>query len=42
MFLIVITDEFSKFENSSQLCSYAGITPTKRESCSSGREVISK
>jgi transposase len=32
LFLIVITDGFSKFETASQLCSYAGITPTIRES----------
>ena len=44
LFLIVITDGFSKFENASQLCSYAGITPTIRESGSSvrGRSRISK
>jgi transposase len=44
LFLIVITDGFSKFENASQLCSYAGITPTIRESGSSvrGRAHISK
>lgn len=44
LFLIVITDGFSKFENSSQLCSYAGITPTIRVSGSSvrGRSRISK
>ncbi|WP_117885449.1 IS110 family RNA-guided transposase [Aureibaculum luteum] len=44
LFLIVITDGFSKFENSSQLCSYVGITPTIRESGSSvrGRSRISK
>ena len=40
----MITDGFSKFENASQLCSYAGITPTIRESGSSvrGRSRISK
>ena len=37
LFLIVITDGFSKFENASQPCSYAGITPTIRESGSSVR-----
>jgi transposase len=44
LFLIVITDGFSKFETASQLCSYAGITPTIRESGSSvkGRPRISK
>lgn len=44
LFLIVITDGFKKFENASQLCSYAGITPTIRESGSSvrGRSRISK
>ncbi|WP_044398354.1 IS110 family transposase [Lacinutrix sp. Hel_I_90] len=44
LFLIVITDGFQKFENASQLCSYAGITPTIRESGSSvrGRSRISK
>ena len=44
LFLIVITDGFSKFENSKQLCSYAGITPTIRQSGSSvrGRSRISK
>lgn len=44
LFLIVITDGFSKFENASQLCSYVGITPTIRESGSSvrGRSRISK
>jgi transposase len=44
LFLIVITDGFRKFENASQLCSYAGITPTIRESGSSvrGRSRISK
>jgi transposase len=44
MFLIVVTDGFSKFENASQLCSYVGITPTIRESGSSvrGRSRISK
>lgn len=44
LFLIVITDGFKKFETSSQLCSYAGITPTIRASGSSvrGRSRISK
>lgn len=44
LFLLVITDGFRKFENASQLCSYAGITPTIRESGSSvrGRSRISK
>ena len=44
LFLIVVTDGFSKFEKASQLCSYVGITPTIRESGSSvrGRARISK
>ncbi|PKH52407.1 IS110 family transposase [Tenacibaculum sp. Bg11-29] len=44
LFMIVITDGFTKFENSKQLCSYVGITPTIRESGSSvrGRSRISK
>jgi transposase len=44
LFLIVITDGFSKFETGPQLCSYVGITPTIRESGSSvrGRSRISK
>ena len=44
LFLIVLTDGFEKFETGSQLCSYAGITPTIRESGSSvrGRNRISK
>ncbi len=44
LFLIVVTDGFSKFEKSSQLCSYVGITPTIRQSGSSvrGRSRISK
>jgi len=44
LFLIVVTDGFSKFENATQLCSYVGITPTIRESGSSvtGRARISK
>jgi len=33
--LVVFTDGFSKFENSKQLCCYAGITPTIRQSGSS-------
>ncbi len=42
--LVVFTDGFSKFENSKQLCCYAGITPTIRQSGSSvrGRSRISK
>ncbi|WP_028374940.1 IS110 family transposase [Leeuwenhoekiella sp. MAR_2009_132] len=44
LFLVVITDGFSKFEKASQLCSYVGVTPTIRESGSSvrGRSRISK
>jgi len=44
LFLVVITDGFSKFEKASQLCSYVGITPTIRESGSSvrGKSKISK
>jgi transposase len=44
LFLIVVTDGFSKFEKSSQLCSYVGITPTIRQSGSSvrGKSRISK
>ncbi|MCP5570216.1 transposase, partial [Klebsiella pneumoniae] len=44
LFLVVITDGFSKFEKASQLCSYVGITPTIRESGSSvkGKSRISK
>jgi transposase len=44
LFLIVVTDSFSKFETASQLCSYVGITPTIQESGSSvrGRARISK
>jgi transposase len=44
LFLIVVTNGFKKFETASQLCSYAGITPTIRESGSSvrGRARISK
>jgi transposase len=37
LFFIVITDGFLKFENASQLCSYAGITTVTRESGSSVR-----
>ena len=42
--LLVLTDGFSNFENARQLCCYAGITPTIRESGSSvkGRSRISK
>tara|TARA_R110000868_G_scaffold280208_2_gene540269 strand:- start:457 stop:1425 length:969 start_codon:yes stop_codon:yes gene_type:complete len=44
LFLIVVTNGFSKFETASQLCSYAGITPTERRSGTSirGRSRISK
>ena len=44
LFLIVITDGFTKFETAAQLCSYVGITPTIRQSGSSvrGRSRISK
>jgi transposase len=44
LFLIIVSDGFSKFETASQLCSYVGITPTTRESGSSvrGRAHISK
>lgn len=44
LFLIVVTDGFSKFETAAQLCSYVGITPTIREAGSSvrGRSRISK
>ncbi len=44
LFMILITDGFTKFENSKQLCSYVGITPTIRESGSSvrGKSRISK
>lgn len=44
VFLLVVTDGFSRFESASQLCSYAGITPIIRESGSSvrGRPRISK
>ena len=42
--LIVLTDGFTKFETASQLCSFAGTTPTIRKSGSSvrGRSRISK
>ena len=44
MMLLVITDGFKRFKSSRELCSYAGITPTIRESGSSvkGRPRISK
>ncbi len=44
LFLVVVTNGFGNFESASQLCSYAGITPTIRESGSSvrGRSRISK
>jgi transposase len=44
LMLIVMSDGFTRFENAKQLCSYAGITPTIRESGSSvrGRSKISK
>lgn len=44
LFLIIVTDGFSKFETASQLCSYVGITPTSRVSDSTvrGRARISK
>jgi transposase len=44
LFLIVVTDGFKKFETASQLCSYAGITPSIKISGSSvrGRSRISK
>ena len=44
LYLIVITDGFTKFETAAQLCSYVGITPTIRQSGSSvrGRSSISK
>ena len=44
LYLIVITDGFSRFETASQLCSYTGITPTIKHSGSSvrGRSRISK
>lgn len=42
--LLVLTDGFSNFKNARQLCCYAGITPTIRESGASvrGRSRISK
>ncbi len=42
--MLIITDGFTKFESSKQLCSYVGITSTIRESGSSvrGRSRISK
>jgi len=44
MLLIILTDGFNRFDNASQLCCYAGITPTIRQSGSSvrGRSRISK
>lgn len=44
LYLIVATNGFTKFENAKQLCSYAGITPTIKQSGSSvrGRSRISK
>ena len=44
LFLIVVTNGFSKFDTAAQLCSFAGITPTLRVSGSSvrGRSRISK
>ena len=44
LFLIVTTNGFERFETASQLCSYAGITPTIRQSGNSirGRSRISK
>ena len=44
LMLIVMSDGFNRFESAKQLCSYAGITPTIRESGSSvrGRSRISK
>lgn len=44
MMLLVFTDGFHRFESSKELCSYAGITPTIRQSGSSvkGRSRISK
>jgi transposase len=42
--LVVLTDGFDCFTNGSELCSYAGLTPTIRQSGSSvkGRARISK
>jgi transposase len=44
MMMLVFTDGFSRFDNSKELCSYAGITPIIRESGSSvrGKPRISK
>jgi transposase len=44
MLLVVLTDGFNRFENSSQLCSFCGLTPVIRQSGSSvkGRSRISK
>jgi len=44
LYLIITTNGFKKFETASQLCSYAGITPTIKVSGSSvrGRSRISK
>ncbi len=44
MLLVILTDGFSRFDNAKQLCCYAGITPTIRQSGSSvrGRSRISK
>lgn len=43
-YLILLTNGFKKFEDSRQLCSYTGLTPTTRQSGSSirGRSRISK
>jgi Transposase and inactivated derivatives len=42
--LIILTDGFTRFDNAKQLCCYAGITPTIRQSGNSvrGRSRISK
>lgn len=44
LLLLVFTDGFRRFDTASELCSYAGLTPTTRESGSSikGRPRISK
>jgi transposase len=44
MMLVVLTDGFNRFESSSQLCSFCGLTPVIRQSGSSikGRVRISK
>lgn len=44
MMLVVLTDGFERFESSSQLCSFCGLTPVIRQSGSSikGRTRISK